>query len=132
MSETIRSLGFEAQLAVAEALPLTAILDTVPVAGPAIDLTAYPGCRILAILSATVVAHGVTWSVAGAQEAGGPYNMPLQTSGDLSTLSADGHRLVAIQRHPQGPFLKITATGDSADTDATVSALLLFVGGGMH
>lgn len=127
MSDTIRTLGFEAQVEMTQALKPQVIADATPVLSSAIDTSAFPRKRLLLVANVTETtptAHTITFSVTESATSGGSY-AAASTSGTLTALSADGVRFAAIQKNPAKPFIKITATGSHTDVDVIVSAAVL-------
>jgi len=132
-SETVRNLGFEADLAVVQALDAQAIQDDTPVLSSAIDTgsAAHRRKRILLIAHSkevTGTAHTMAFTVTESATSGGTYTAAT-TSGTL-TASADDSvtRVATIRRNKAKPWIKVTATGGHGDVDVLVSAQVMFVG----
>jgi hypothetical protein len=130
MSDTIRTLGFEADIAVVQALPPQAVADATPILSAAIDTRSFPRRRCLLIFQNNEVGattHTVAASVTECDTSGGVYTAAT-VSGTLTPLSADGVQFASVQVNPKKPFLKVTLTGSHADVDAISGACLVFIG----
>lgn len=126
MSDTVRVLGFEADVDVVQGLKPTAIADVTPVLGGAIDTSAHPRRRILVACNLTRTSNGVTFAVVESATSGGTYTAAT-TSGTLTKLSLDGVRFISVKHNKAKPFIKVSATGDNATMDCVASATVLFI-----
>ena len=129
MGDTVRVLGFEADMTLVEALTPQAIQDDTPVLSAAIDTRSYPRKRILLVASYNEVGattHTMAFTVTESATSGGEYTAAT-TSGTLTASSADVVQWASIKRNPAMPFIKITATGSHADVDGIAQAAVLFV-----
>ena len=129
-NDTVRNIGFQSDITAVQALAPQSIADATPVLSSAIDTSAYPRARILAIFTnkeATATTHTITFTVTESATSGGAYTAST-TSGTLTALSADGVQYASIKRNAAKPFIKVTATGSHADVDVICSAILLFIG----
>jgi hypothetical protein len=109
----------------------TAVADATPVLSSAIDLrTLDAGARHVLIMNAfeTNVANtGGTWSVTESATSAGVYTAAT-TSGSLAaTGETVGNVVRKVSLYPNRamPFIKVTFTGADANTEVTISALLL-------
>ena len=130
MSDTVRNVGFEADLRLVQMLAPQAIQDATPVLSAAVDRKSYPRMRCLLIANVkevTPTAHTIAFTVTESATSGGSYTAAT-TSGTLDALSADGNQYASIKFNKAKPFVKVTATGSHADVDVIVSAHLLFIG----
>lgn len=133
MSDTIRNIGFEADVTAVQALKPQAIADATPVLSSAIDLRDYPRKRMLLmaqVTETTPTAHTIAFTVTESATSGGSYTAST-TSGTLTALSDDGIQFASIKANFAKPFIKVTATGSHADVDVIVSASILFIGNGI-
>jgi hypothetical protein len=129
-NETIRNIGFEADVEVVQVLAPQVIADATPVLSAAIDLRTYARDRFLLVCNVketTATAHTITFTVTESATSGGDYTAAT-TSGTMTALSADGVRFCSIKRNTAMPFIKVTATGSHADVDVIVAAELVTLG----
>ena len=133
MSDTWRTLGFDGDMQAVLALAPQAITDATPVLSAAINLSSaspdYRRTRVLAVFmvkETTPTAHTIDFTVTESATSGGVYTAA-ETSGTVTTLSADGIQFCSIKRNKAKPFIKITATGSHADIDVIVAAGVLFL-----
>lgn len=131
MSDTVRNVGFEGDLAVVQVLDAQAIQDATPVLSSAVDRRLYPRMRCLLIATSkevTPTAFTMAFTVTESATSGGTYTAA-ETSGTLTASSASTiTRIASIRFNKSKPFIKVTATGSDADIDNLVSAQLLFIG----
>jgi hypothetical protein len=128
-SETVRNIGFEADVTLVDALTPQVIQDATPVLSAAIDTRTYARKRILLVAGyneVTSTAHTMAFTVTESATSGGEYSAST-TSGTLTATSADGVQFASIKRNAAKPFLKVTATGSNADVDGIAFAALLFL-----
>jgi hypothetical protein len=129
MGDTVRVLGFEAQVTLVEALTPQVIQDDTPVLSAAIDTTSYPRKRILLVCGYNEVGattHTMAFTATESATSGGSYTA-CTTSGTLTASSADVVQYASIKRNQAMPFIKITATGSHADVDGVAFAAVLFL-----
>jgi hypothetical protein len=129
MGDTVRTIGFEADVTLVEAITPTVIQDDTPVLSAAIDTRLYPRKRMLLVcsyneVSATV--HTMAFTVTESATSGGEYTAAV-TSGTLTATSADFVQYASIKKNPALPFIKVTATGSHTDVDGIAQAAVLFV-----
>jgi len=130
MSDTVRTLGAENDIAVEQLLPPTAIQDTTPVVSSALDLRSHPRMRPMLIVTSkevTATAHTIDFQIKESATSGGSYATST-SSGTITGLSADGCQSASIRFNPAKPFIKLTATGSHTDIDVIVSAVVIFIG----
>lgn len=133
MSDTWRVLGREGRMDVVLAIAPVAIADATPVLSDAIDTRLYPRQTIalLALYNEVgATAHTMAFTVTESATSGGAYTAST-TSGTLTATSADFAQIATIKRNPAMPFIKITATGSSADVDGIAGAVVLFMDDGL-
>jgi hypothetical protein len=134
MTDTVRILGLENDLAVVQALDAQAIQDATPVLSSAINTASknpdYRRTRILLVAHSkevTPTSHTMAFTVTESATEGGAYTAAT-TTGTL-TASADDSvtRVASIKRNKAKPWIKVTATGSHADVDVLVSAWVMFI-----
>lgn len=111
-------------------IPSATVQDATPVEGDDIDLRDYPGSRVLVICTVSEYsAHGVTFTLEDAEDDGGSPDsyatVTTRVHGTFTKVSAAGQRVVSFLTDKDRPWLRVVATGDSADTDLTAGALVL-------
>lgn len=131
-SETVRNIGYEADIDIVHAIAPRVITDATPILSSAIDLSGstYARKRMLVVFAnkeATATAHTVAVTVTESATSGGTYTAAT-TAGTATALSADGAQVLSVRRNPAMPFVKVTLTGSHADVDAICSVVVLMVG----
>lgn len=133
MPDTWRALGREAGMEAVIAIPPQAITDATPVLSAAIDCRDYgPGGTILLVTMYNEVgatAHTMTFTVTESATSGGDYTAATMGS-TPAAVSADIAQVATFKRNTAMPFVKVTATGSSADVDGIAGACLVFLDDG--
>jgi hypothetical protein len=133
----------EKEFTVIQNIPAVSVQDTTPVPGTDIDLRDYPGARVMFICTvSSYSAHGITFALQDAEAGivdptipsvigGAAYTAvpAARYSGSQAKISKEDVTVVSLLTHKDRPFVRVVATGDSADTDlvAGVTALLFYV-----
>ena len=128
MSDTVRILGFESELAVVQSIvPVAYTTSSTPIVSTAIDRRLYPRQRLLVSIScaADATSTGVTPTVTESATSGGSYTA-CTTVGTFAATNAAADQFVSVKMNQAKPWLKVTAT--PAGGSGVVSAQALFIG----
>jgi hypothetical protein len=129
MSDTIRNIGFEADITSIQAHKPQLLADATPILSAAIDRRTYPRTRCLVVFNMTengATAHTVAVTVTESATSGGSYTA-CTTAGTATALSADGIQWISVKPNAAMPFIKVTLTGSHTDVDAIVAASVVFL-----
>lgn len=135
---TLARWAMDAEFTVLQNIPAAAVEDATPVEGDDIDLRSYPGARVLVVCQVSEYsAHGITFTLEDAEAgivdptipsvigAAAYTTVTTRVHGTFTKLSGAGQRVVSFLTHKERPFLRVVATGDSADTDLVAGATVL-------
>lgn len=131
MSDTVRITGFEADIAVVQAIvPVAYTTSSTPIVSSAIDRRTYPRMRCLVAISnkADATSTGVTPTVTESATSGGSY-AAATTTGTFAATTAAAEQFVAVKWNAAKPFIKVTAT--PAGGSGVIGATVIFIGDGV-
>lgn len=111
----------------------TAVVDATPVLSGAVDVRSFaPGSRFYLVFTATednAANTGGTFAVTDCDTSGGTY-ASATILGSLPATPAEAGTVVrecVLVPNPARPFVKVSFTGEDADTEVTITATLLVV-----
>lgn len=110
----------------------TAVGDDTPVDAADFSVNSYPGRRLLLVLTATetnAANTGGDWAVEESATDGGTYTDAVIGGSLAATPAAAGTNVqtVSVYPNPAKPYVKVSFTGASADTDVSITAHLLAI-----
>ena len=128
MSDTVRNVGFEADIDTVQAIiPVAYTTSSTPIVSSAIDRTSYPRKRMLVTVSckADATSTGVTPTVTESETSGGGYTACTLGAGTFAATNSAASQTVSVRWNKAKPFVKVTMTpaGGSGVVAATVHFL---------